>query len=99
MPYPALYATPSITISTAPASDFFDGGQEAHSHEIGHQWINFLKQTTLATGTPHWPVSSLANGLMGFSIPGSGAGGDYGCRLTPIATGIQLTSFSGARAL
>jgi len=80
-----------------PASDFFDGGQEAHSHEIGHQWINFLKQNTLAMGTPHWPVSSLANGLMGFSIPGSGAGGDYGCRLTPIPTGVQLTSFSGAR--
>jgi hypothetical protein len=86
-----------LGLTIYPASDFFDGGQEAHSHEIGHQWINFLKQTTLATGTPHWPLSSLANGLMGFSIPGSGAGGDYGCRLTPVATGIELTSFSGAR--
>jgi hypothetical protein len=86
-----------LGLTIYPSSDFFDGGQEAHSHEIGHQWINFLSQPSLATGVPHWPLSSLANGLMGFSIPGSNAGGDYGCRLTPIAQGIQLTPFSGAR--
>ena len=80
-----------------PAGSFFDAGQEAHSHEIGHQWINFLSQPKLATGSPHWPLSSLANGVMGFSIPGSGAGGDYSCRLSAVPTGIQLTAFTGAR--
>jgi len=48
-------------------------------------------------GTAHWPFSSLANGLMGFSLPGSGAGGDYSYRMTPVADGIQLTPFTGAR--
>jgi len=86
-----------LGLNIFPSSEFFDGGQEAHSHETGHQWINFMTHPSLATGLPHWPLSSLANGLMGFSIPGSNAGGDYGCRLTPIAQGIQLTSFSGAR--
>ncbi|MBK9605219.1 MAG: hypothetical protein IPO58_01885 [Betaproteobacteria bacterium] len=87
-----------LGISVFPTSTYFDAGQEAHSHEIGHQWINFLPQASLSIGTPHWPLSSLASGLMGFSIPGSGAGGDYSCRLTSIPTGVQLTAFSGARS-
>jgi hypothetical protein len=86
-----------LSMNIFPAGSFFDAGQEAHSHEIGHQWINFLALQKLATGTPHWPLSSLANGLMGFSIPGSGAGGDYSCRLSAVPTGIQLTPFTGAR--
>ncbi|MBK9604922.1 MAG: hypothetical protein IPO58_00200 [Betaproteobacteria bacterium] len=91
-------AAASLGISVFPTSTYFDAGQEAHSHEIGHQWINFLPQASLSIGTPHWPLSSLASGLMGFSIPGSGAGGDYSCRLTSIPTGVQLTAFSGARS-
>lgn len=86
-----------LGITIFPIRTSFDGGQEAHSHEIGHQWINFLSQPTLAPGTAHWPLSSLANGLMGFSLLGSGAGGDYSCRLTPVAGGIELTPFSGPR--
>jgi hypothetical protein len=86
-----------LGITIYPSGALFDPGHESHSHEIGHQWINFLPQSTLATGSPHWPLSSLASGLMGFSIAGSGAGGDYNCRLNAIPTGVQLTAFSGAR--
>ena len=74
------------------------GGQDTQSHEIGHQWINHLSQPTLAPAVAHWPLSTMANGTMGFTIPGTGAGGEYSCRLVPVAGGIQLEPFSGPRA-
>src|SRR5262249_43984478 len=46
-------------------------------HEIGHQWINFSTHPLLHLGSPHWPISTLARGIMGLSIPGSGAGGAF----------------------
>jgi hypothetical protein len=60
-----------------PIDTLFDAGESAFSHELGHQWINFLKNPSLAAGTPHWPPSTMARGIMGLSIPGSGAGGDF----------------------
>jgi hypothetical protein len=60
-----------------PIDTLFDAGESAFSHELGHQWINFLKNASLAAGTPHWPPSTMARGIMGLSIPGSGAGGDF----------------------
>ena len=86
-----------LGITIFPTATYFDPAQESHSHEIGHQWINFLSQANLATGKPHWPFSSLAGGIMGFSLPGSLAGGDYGCKLTPVAGGIQLSQMSGPK--
>lgn len=79
-----------LGVSVFPIHSFFDGADGGHSHELGHQWINFLPLPVLAAGTPHWPVSSLASGTMGLSIPGSGAGGDYNCTLTPVAAGLQM---------
>ncbi len=76
-------------ISAFPVNNIFDTVDPGHSHEIGHQWINFLKQAQLATGKPHWPYSTLASGTMGFSIPGSLAGGEYRCVLTPVDGGLQ----------
>jgi hypothetical protein len=60
-----------------PVSSYFDLGETAASHEIGHRWINFLDSPLLASGEPHWPISSLARGLMGFNIPGSNVGGTF----------------------
>jgi len=76
-------------ISVFPINGYFDAAEDAHAHELGHQWINFLPQAQLATGKPHWPYSTLASGTMGFSIPGSLAGGDYSCLLTPVVSGLQ----------
>jgi len=50
-----------------PTSVFFDQAEYGAIHEIGHRWMAFLDNTILATGVPHWPASSLARGLMGFS--------------------------------
>ncbi len=70
---------------------FFDGANTGYIHEIGHQWIQFMQVAPFTSGIPHWPFSSMAAGVMGFSIPGSGAGGNYNCRITTEAGGVRLT--------
>ena len=82
-------------VTVFPGMTFFDAGARAHSHEIGHQWINYTPQPALAVGAPHWPLSTLASGTMGFSIIGSGAGGDYPCTLTPAFGGLAATPHTG----
>jgi len=83
-------------ISVFPISGFFDGAEPAYQHELAHQWINFLPIPPLASGSPHWPISSLASGIMGFSISPSGEGGDYPCFLVPEPGGIRLVPRTGS---
>ena len=77
-----------------PIPSLFDGANRGFIHEIGHQWINFLNGTPLASGIPHWPFSSVASGVMGFSISGSGAGGTFAKRIDPEGNGYRVTSDS-----
>lgn len=70
-----------------PIDDYFDMADFAANHEIGHQWINFLRQIdVLAPGAPHWPISTLAHGVMGFSLS-DGAGGPFPYRLEALGNG------------
>ena len=64
-------------ITVFPIAGFFDMAETGAIHELGHQWINFSAQPLLRTGSPHWPMSTLARGIMGLSIPGTGAGGSF----------------------
>lgn len=64
-------------ISEFPIPTFFDGADTVHVHELGHQWINYLRFPPVDAGIPHWPVSSMAGGVMGFSI--GGEGGNFAC--------------------
>lgn len=64
-------------VSVYPIDTFFDLAESSFSHELGHQWINFLKNPSLASASPHWPPSTMAAGIMGMSIPDSGEGGDF----------------------
>ncbi|HEV2721580.1 MAG TPA: hypothetical protein VG323_16275, partial [Thermoanaerobaculia bacterium] len=76
-----------------PIDTLFDCGESAFSHELGHQWINFLKNPSLAAGTPHWPPSTMARGIMGLSIPGQGAGGDFPYKIEMVnSTTAHVTS-------
>jgi len=72
-----------------PIPSFFDAGEPAFNHEMGHQWINFLQGTPFASGVPHWPKGDIAINVMGFSISG-GAGGTYGHTFTPNGQGGYL---------
>ena len=71
-----------LGLNVFPTQNFFDGANAGYIHEIGHQWINFLNVAPLAQGIPHWPYSSMGGGVMGITIPGSGAGGTFACIAT-----------------
>ena len=78
-------------ISQFPIPGFFDGAETGHGHELGHQWINFLNFAPLAQGIPHWPISSMAGGVMGFSIGGAGGqGGSFNCDVVDLGSRIVL---------
>jgi hypothetical protein len=78
-------------ITVFPVDFFFDAGETAFSHELGHQWVLFLKNGALLPG-PHWPPSTMAHGVMGFNIPGSSVGGDFPYDVTAVtATTARIT--------
>lgn len=74
-------------ITVFPIATMFDAGAPTASHELGHQWINFLGFAPLQAGVPHWPLSDLASDLMGFSLPGDKAGGHFNYDLQPLGGG------------
>src|SRR5262249_3055455 len=80
-------------ITVFPVDFFFDTAETAFSHELGHQWIMFLKNASLQPG-PHWPPSTMAHGIMGFNIPGSSVGGDFPYAITPVTATTARTSDS-----
>ncbi|RME85160.1 MAG: hypothetical protein D6775_03540 [Caldilineae bacterium] len=58
-----------------PLSTYYDGAEETFSHEIGHRWMVFLKDVDGLLGIgPHWPVSTLAQGIMGYNSATSSQG-------------------------
>jgi len=78
-------------ITVYPVDFFFDAGETAFSHELGHQWVLYLKNSALQPG-PHWPPSMMAHGVMGFNIPGSSVGGDFPYDVAAVtATTARLT--------
>lgn len=69
-----------------PIDTYFDAAEKATLHEIGHRWINFGTHPALASGRPHWPMSTMAGGIMGFSMAG-GVGGDFPIQRTDLGNG------------
>lgn len=88
-----------IGISQFPLARYYDGAETGFIHELGHQWINHIRVAPFASGVPHWPYSSMANGVMGFSIGGAGGqGGTFNCVITEDPRGFVLTTRTGAPA-
>jgi hypothetical protein len=82
-----------------PIWDYFDLGERAFLHELGHRWINFLTVPKLQGVTPHWPLSSLASGMMGgqcFNC-GNPQGLDFPYTLVPDGGGNYTCVDSGVR--
>jgi len=77
-------------VTVFPNFSFFDGADYAYQHELGHQWINALNVPPLDRYKPHWPLSSLASGIMGFSIPPTNEGGEFACYVVSEAGGVRL---------
>ena len=76
-----------------PASGLSDGADFGYQHEIGHQWINYLPLSPFDGGAPHWPVSTLASGIMGW---GTAQGLEFPCDVVSEPTGIRLVPRRGA---
>ncbi len=77
-------------ITRLPITGFVDGANGGYSHELGHQWINYLDIPPLGSGIPHWPLSDLATGIMGWSLPPTNQGGGFPCKLVSEPGGIRL---------
>ena len=88
--------------SVFPNLAFYDPVNSGYSHELGHQWINALGGV-LADSRPgsHWPVSPIANAVMGFSNSAN-AGSNLNCNLVRTgassATATPLTHSSNYNA-
>jgi hypothetical protein len=88
-----------VGISNFPIPTFYDGAETGFIHELGHQWINHLNVQPFAPGIPHWPLSSMAGGVMGFSIGGTGGqGGTFACTIVEDGRGVVLNARPGAPA-
>jgi hypothetical protein len=85
----ALYASAGRLsgISRYTLDTMFDLAETSALHELGHQWINFLSPAPLATGSPHWPPSTMARGIMGWSLAGGG-GGTFPYAPAPLGGGM-----------
>jgi len=79
-----------LGVTMFPNGSFFDPAEAAFQHELGHQWINFLPFAPLNYAIPHWPLSDLASGIMGFAETESGQGLRFPCIVTPVAGGATL---------
>ena len=85
---PATHRLKGITVY--PITSFFDMAERGSLHEIGHQWINYLGSPELLGVTPHWPVSTLAYGIMGWGVS---EGLDFPYTFTPLGGGkFQLAA-------
>lgn len=49
-----------------PDAAFFDLAETGNLHDIAHRWMNWSTVSSIAIGKPHWPLSTFANGVMGF---------------------------------
>ncbi len=66
-------------ISVFPIDTMFDMAETSALHELGHQWINYV-----AAPGPHWPLSSLARGIMGWNLPTNAQGLQFPFDLIPL---------------
>lgn len=61
-------------------------------HEIAHQWMNYLEHPLLSPARTHWPLSTLAQGVMGRRHPVTGNAVAFPFDLTERADGTFLVS-------
>jgi hypothetical protein len=72
-----------------PCPTFFDGASPDYQHELCHQWVNFLNMPPLNSALPHWPLSDLASGIMGYGKGIGTQGLDFNYSLLPSGPNYQ----------
>jgi uncharacterized protein (TIGR03437 family) len=74
--------------SVFPLFFFFDGADRGAVHEIGHQWITHLTKPPF-NFYPHWPISDLAQGIMGYGTGSGTQGLEFPCQLKKSGNSLQ----------
>jgi hypothetical protein len=84
------------TVVSFPLDDYFDGASSDVLTMLGYCWVNYASDGTLPrSANPQWPASTMALGLMGFTIrgPTSTEGGVFPWALTPVSDStLRVTS-------
>jgi uncharacterized protein (TIGR03437 family) len=70
-----------LGVSIFPLFPYFDGAERGATHEIGHQWMAHFPMLPYAV-PPHWPPSSMANGIMGFGHGSGTQGLEFPCLIS-----------------
>ena len=70
-----------LGVNVFPLFPYFDGADRGATHEIGHQWLAFFPRIPYAV-PPHWPPSSMANGIMGFGHTSGTQGLEFPCLIS-----------------
>jgi len=73
-----------------PISGYFDLASRAFSHELGHNWINFIPHPALQRVMPHWPVSTMASGIMGYQDSSNSQGLNFPYTIADRGDGTYL---------
>lgn len=58
-----------------PVDAGFDAARTDNIHELAHRWMNHLTHPFVTAARPHWPISTLAYGVMGLAAS-TGSGWD-----------------------
>jgi hypothetical protein len=77
-------------ISMFPLPFFYDGAGEGFQHELAHQWVMYADAAPFGQGAPHWPLSSMAGGMMGWSNPFNGQGQAFHCDVDVNGNEVRL---------
>jgi hypothetical protein len=54
-----------------PNASFFDAASPLYLRHLGYRWMNYSHNRKLAGASPHWPISEIAHGIMGYQTPTS----------------------------
>lgn len=73
-----------------PVATMFDNGAPSACHEVGHQWLNQLNFAPMQNAGDHWPLSDICKDLMGLSLAGDNAGGEFNFDLVPMGNDFKL---------
>ncbi len=79
-----------LGITVFPVATMFDGGGKAQCHELGHQWLNQLNFVPMQNVGNHWPLSDLCKDIMGLSLAGDNAGGEFNFDLVLMGSDFKL---------
>ena len=82
-----------------PNEAFFDPAETSVLHELGHRWMNFGNIDSVHESDRHWPISTVAHGVVGIASPTTGEPLPFRYQLTRQANGTYSVAVEATRPL